>query len=161
MRGLAACNAPHSRPHHLGGATHAHRVPQTHQRAGCRVQTALSCTQLALIHAEGPAHQAWSVHYLYFLYVGYLTCPPLSLPAIPTPFRSLADLRTPNSREDDAWNKVCVEQDERSFRNTRLLQQCFDVSRLGNRKSPSCVAFGSTQHNLAKSKPSFPPFSLP
>jgi protein SFI1 len=56
------------------------------------------------------------------------------VPMISTPFKSLADLRTPNSREDDAWSKVRVEQDERSadqFRNTGLLQRCFDVWKQG------------------------------
>ena len=49
------------------------------------------------------------------------------------PCRSLANLRTPNSRapdEGDAWNKIRVEQDEQSanqFCNMRLLQRCFDV----------------------------------
>ena len=60
------------------------------------------------------------------------------VPKHTTPFRSLADLRTPNSRvadEDDAWNKVRVEQEELSadqFRNMRLLQRCFDVWKQGH-----------------------------
>lgn len=53
------------------------------------------------------------------------------------PYKSLTDLRTPKPRtadEDDAWSKVRVEQDELSadqFRNTRLLQRCFDVWKQG------------------------------
>jgi protein SFI1 len=57
------------------------------------------------------------------------------VPINPTPFRSLADLRAPNPREDDAWNKISMEQDEQSadqFRNTRLLQRCFDVWKQGH-----------------------------
>jgi protein SFI1 len=57
------------------------------------------------------------------------------VPINPTPFRSLADLRALYPREDDAWNKVRVEQDEQSadqFRNTRLLQRCFDVWKQGH-----------------------------
>lgn len=52
--------------------------------------------------------------------------------------RPLVDLRIPNSHaaaEDDAWNKVRVEQDELSadqFRNTRLLERCFDVWKQGH-----------------------------
>jgi protein SFI1 len=59
-------------------------------------------------------------------------------PINPAPPRPLADLRIPNSRtpaEDDVWNKVRVEQDELladQFRNTRLLQRCFDVWKQGH-----------------------------
>jgi protein SFI1 len=59
------------------------------------------------------------------------------VPTISAPYKSLTDLRTPKPRiadEDDAWSKVRVEKDERSadqFRNTRLLQRCFDVWKQG------------------------------
>ena len=53
------------------------------------------------------------------------------------PYKSLTDLRTPKPRpadEDVVWSKIRVEQDERSavqFRNTQLLQRCFDVWKQG------------------------------
>ena len=59
------------------------------------------------------------------------------LPTNTAPYKSLTDLRTPKPRatdEDVVWSKVRVEQDERSadqFRNTQLLQRCFDVWKQG------------------------------
>lgn len=58
------------------------------------------------------------------------------VPTNSVPYKSLTDLRTPKPRpaEDVMWSKVRVEQDERSaeqFRNTRLLQRCFDVWKQG------------------------------
>ena len=60
------------------------------------------------------------------------------LPINSAPSRPLVDLRILNSHataEDDAWNKVRVEQDELladQFRNTRLLERCFDVWKQGH-----------------------------
>ena len=60
------------------------------------------------------------------------------VPKTSAPFRSLADMRTPNScvvDGDEAWNRVRVEQEEQmadQFRNTRLLQRCFDVWKQGH-----------------------------
>lgn len=59
------------------------------------------------------------------------------VPTNSAPYKSLGDLRTPKPRtthEDDVWSKARVEQDEQSadqFRNTRLLQRCFDVWKQG------------------------------
>lgn len=59
------------------------------------------------------------------------------VPTNSVPYKSLGDLRTPRpstTHEDDVWSKARVEQDEQSadqFRNTRLLQRCFDVWKQG------------------------------
>jgi hypothetical protein len=87
------------------------------------------------------------------------------VPTNSAPYKSLTDLRTPKPRtpdEDDVWSKVRVEKDERSadqFRNTRLLQRCFDVWKRGYDWVIVRFLLGLCVHAAKFSLPS--PFPLP